>query len=145
MKEIIPTCVFLIRGVGRHGEKLVSFELALRDACIARFNLVRVSSIFPPGCKVISREKGLAKLTTGGIVYCVMAESATNEPHRIISASIGLAVPGDPRRHGYLSEHHGLGQTDEEAGNYAEDLAAQMLATILGLPFDADSAYDVRK
>lgn len=29
-------------------------------------------------------------------------------------------------------------------GDYAEDLAAAMLATILGLPFDPDEAWDER-
>jgi len=145
MSPFIPARAFLTKGVGRHREKLSSFEAALRDAGIARFNLVRVSSILPPGCKVITAKSGLAQLQSGEIVYCVMAENATKEPHRLASASIGLAVPGDRNRHGYLSEHHSFGQTDEEAGDYAEDLAAQMLATVIGVPFDPDVDYDARK
>lgn len=50
---IMPKKVFLTKGVGKHKEQLSSFELALRNAKIANFNLVRVSSIFPPGCKLI--------------------------------------------------------------------------------------------
>ena len=45
--------VFLTKGVGKHREKLNSFELSLRSAGIAEFNLVRVKSIFPPNCKLI--------------------------------------------------------------------------------------------
>jgi len=55
---MLPTKMFLTRGVGRHKEKLASFEDALRDAGLAEYNLVNVSSIYPPGCKLIRREEG---------------------------------------------------------------------------------------
>jgi arginine decarboxylase len=137
--------LFLTRGVGRHREKLASFELALRDAQIAEYNIVRVSSIFPPGCKLIPTREGVKKLTAGQVLFTVVAESSTNEPHRLIASSIGVAIPRDETHYGYLSEHHSYGQTDEEAGDYAEDLAAQMLATVLGVQFDPDAAWDARK
>lgn len=137
--------IFLTRGVGRHREKLASFELALRDARIAEYNLVRVSSIFPPHCKLVSRREGLKKLTPGQVLYTVVAESATNEPHRLIASSIGVAIPRDRSHYGYLSEHHTYGQKEELAGDYAEDLAAQMLATVLGVDFDPEAAWDARK
>lgn len=137
--------VFLTKGVGKHREKLTSFELALRDARIAEFNLVRVSSIFPPGCRVISIQDGLRRLSPGQIVYAVMYDNATEEPHRLVAASVGLAIPADRSQYGYLSEHKSFGQTDERAGDYAEDLAATMLATILGVEFDPNVSYDERK
>lgn len=46
----VPRRVFLTKGVGRHREKLSSFEMALRGAQIHAYNLVTVSSILPPGC-----------------------------------------------------------------------------------------------
>jgi arginine decarboxylase len=137
--------LFLTKGVGKHREKLTSFELALRDARIAEFNIVRVSSIFPPGCKVISIQEGLKQLTPGQIVYAVMYDNATNEPHRLVAASVGLAIPANKDQYGYLSEHKSFGETDQRAGDYAEDLAATMLATILGIDFDPDTSYDARK
>lgn len=140
----IPTKVFLTRGAGKHREKLQSFEMALRDAGIARFNLVRVSSIFPPGCKIINKKEGLRQLKGGQIVYCVMSDNATNEPHRLLASSIGLSIPKDQTHYGYLSEHHSFGQTEKQAGDYAEDLAAEMLATILGVKFDPDRAWNER-
>ncbi|MFN2432749.1 MAG: pyruvoyl-dependent arginine decarboxylase [Gemmatimonadota bacterium] len=141
----VPKEIFLTRGVGKHREKLSSFEMALRNADLAEYNLVRVSSIFPPHCKLIPRKIGVKKLKPGGILFTVLSESATNEPHRLIASSIGVAIPRDPNHYGYLSEHHSHGQHDEAAGDYAEDLAAQMLATILGVPFDPDESYDERK
>jgi arginine decarboxylase len=137
--------VFLTKGVGRHREKLTSFEMALRDASIADQNLVRVSSIFPPHCKIISRREGAKKLSSGAVTFVVMSENATNEPHRLIAASVGVAIPKNSDTYGYLSEHHSFGQTEKVAGDYAEDLAAGMLATTLGVELDYDRSYDERK
>lgn len=142
---MLPKQIFLTRGVGRHREQLSSFELALRSAGIAACNLVRVSSIFPGGCKLISRQEGLKKLAPGEVIFAVMSENATHEPHRLIAASVGLALPADKRAYGYLSEHHSFGQTDEEAGEYAEELAAEMLATTLNVEFDSDKSWDEKK
>ncbi|MFC1570110.1 pyruvoyl-dependent arginine decarboxylase [bacterium] len=141
----VPKEAFLTKGVGRHKEKLTSFEMALRNAGIAHQNLVRVSSIFPPHCKLITKEKGLKKLQPGAITFCVMSDNATCEPNRLIAGSVGVAIPKDRGHYGYLSEHHSFGEREEKAGNYAEDLAAEMLATILGVAFDPDKSYDEKK
>ena len=141
---MVPRRIFLIKGVGKDRERLVSFEAALRDAGIAYCNLVRVSSIVPPGTKLIPKDIGLKLLLPGEITFAVVSEASTNEAHRLIAASVGLAVPRDTDHHGYMSEHHSTGQTDEQAGDYAEDLAAQMLASTLGVPFDLNLSYDER-
>jgi len=142
---MIPAKVFFTKGVGVHKDKLASFELALRQAGIEKCNLVSVSSILPPNCKIISKEKGLQELNSGQITFCVMARSETNEPNRLASASIGLAVPKDSNNYGYLSEHHGFGETAQKTGDYAEDLAATMLATTLGIEFNPDTAWEERE
>ena len=142
---ILPRKCFLTKGVGVHQEKLSSFELALRNAGIASFNLVKVSSIFPPHCKIIPREVGLKYLLPGQVVFCVMSENSTNEPNRLIAASVGIAIPKNPAQHGYLSEHHAYGWTERKTGDYAEDLAAEMLATVTGVKFDPDSSYDAKR
>ena len=126
-------------------EKLQSFELALRDAGIAYLNLVSVSSIYPPGCRIVTRAKGEEYLEPGQIAFVVMSRSESNEPHRMIAASIGVAVPRDRRMYGYLSEHHAFGQTGKEAGDYAEDLAASMLASTLGVEFDENQSWDEKR
>jgi arginine decarboxylase len=141
----VPTKVFLTKGVGIHKHKLSSFEMALRDASIAEFNLVRVSSIFPPRCKLTPKRSGLKLLSAGQIVFCVLADIATNEPHRLLGSAVGLAIPKDTNRYGYLSEHHSYGETKDKVGDYAEDLAASMLAKIIGVEFDPDLSYDKKK
>ena len=144
-KSMVPRRIFLTKGVGKHKERLTSFELALRDAGIASQNLVRVSSIFPPQCKVIPRALGLRHLSHGEVVFAVVAENSTREPHRLLAASIGLAIPADRSTYGYLSEHHSFGETDDQAGDYAEELAAEMLATTLDVEFDPDKSWDEKK
>jgi arginine decarboxylase len=142
---MVPKYIFFTKGVGRDKEKLASFELALRGAGIERFNLVTVSSIFPPDCKIVSKEKGLKMLSSGAIVFCVMARNATDEPNRLLSSAIGLAIPTDKRKmYGYLSEHHGFGKKEKVVSDYAEDLAATMLATTLNIKFNPESAWDKR-
>jgi arginine decarboxylase len=143
--RFVPRKLFLTCGMGVHRARLTSFELALRDAGIAHLNLVRVSSILPPGCRIVSREEGLAALEAGEVTFAVIAEMATDEPGRRIAASVGVAIPADPRMYGYLSEHHAYGETEREAGDFAEDLAATMLATVLGIPFDPDRDYNERR
>ena len=145
MSQLIAKEIFLTKGVGKHREKLTSFELALRNAGIASFNLVRVSSIFPPNCKLISKSVGLKKLSPGQIVFCVMSEATTNEPNRLIASAIGIAMPKDSGQFGYLSEHHSYGQTERIAGDYSEDLAAEMLATTLGVNFDPEQSWDEKR
>lgn len=145
MDNLVPKKVFFVKGVGTHKDKLASFEAALRDAGIEKQNLVYVSSIFPPHCKIIQRVKGVANLNPGQITFCVMARNETNEPNRLVSAAVGLALPKDEGAYGYLSEHHTFGETDEKSGEYAEDLAATMLATTLGIEFDSNKDWDERK
>lgn len=143
--QSVPKKVFFTKGVGKHKEKLQSFELALRKAGIEKCNLVSVSSIFPPNCKIVSKTQGVKEIQPGQIVFCVMSTNSTNEPNRMISTSVGLAVPAEPNHYGYLSEHHANGETDEISGDYAEDLAATMLASTLGIEFDSEKNYDERK
>lgn len=143
--DLVPKEVFFTNGVGRHKDRLSSFELALRDAGIETCNLVMVSSIFPPHCKIIPKEEGIKKLKPGQVTFCVMARMDSNEPNRLLAASIGLAIPTDNSSYGYLSEHHTFGETAKKAGEYAEDLAATMLATTLGIEFDSEQAWNERE
>ena len=145
MSGLVPTKVFLTKGLGRHKYQLKSFEEALRKAGVAQQNLVQVSSILPPRCKMLSRERGLKQLTPGEVCYCVMARSDTNEHGRIVASSIGVAVPRDRNQWGYLSEVHGHGMNQPVAADMAEDLAAGMLGTTLGLEVDPNKAWSEKE
>lgn len=145
MLDLVAKKLFLTRGKGVHEDRLTSFEYALRDAGIAGTNLVLISSIFPPKARLVSRKSGLREIKPGQILFTIYSKNQTNEPHRLCAASVGLARPKDDSRYGYLSEYESFGQTLAQAGDYAEDIAAQMLASSLGIPFDVDKNWDERK
>ena len=145
MQNLVPKKVFLTKGVGRHKYRLKSFEETLRVAGVAQQNLVQVSSILPPKCRVVSKEKGLELLKPGAISFCVMARADTDEHGRLIATSIGVAVPRDKTQWGYLSEVHSYGMDKQEAGDMAEDLAAGMLGTTLGFEIDPDKAWSEKE
>jgi arginine decarboxylase len=150
---LVPKQVFFTKGVGKHKKRLQSFELALRKAGIEKCNLVRVSSIFPPDCKIISKARGLRQLRPGQITFVVLAEASTDEPSRLVGAGIGLARPASGHQYGYISEHHGFGMKEKRiadlvedmSADLVEDMSATMLATTLGIEFDPETAYDDRK
>ncbi|MEM0503225.1 MAG: arginine decarboxylase, pyruvoyl-dependent [Archaeoglobaceae archaeon] len=125
--RLVPRKVFFTSGVGKHADALVSFELALRDAGIEKFNLVTVSSIFPPGCEIVTKEEGLKELSPGQIVFCVMSRMTSCEAGKKIFASVGVAIPENTNLNGYLTEYHGY--CNGEEGRHAEDMAAYMLKT----------------
>jgi len=144
-KILVPKKMFLTKGVGAHRAELRSFELALRDAGIEKYNLVAVSSILAPECRIISRNEGVKELVPGMLAFVVMARCSSNEPHRLIAAAIGCAKPADPNAYGYLSEHRAYGETEKVAGDFAEDIAVSMLASTLGMELDEDKAWDEKK
>lgn len=143
-EDLMPKEVFFTKGVGRHVHRLQSFELALRDAGIEKQNLVRVSSIYPTSCRIIPAKEGIPKLRPGAITFVVLAEASTDEPNRLICAGVGLAIPKN-HAYGYIAEHHGHGMTEKRTEDLVEDMSATMLATTLGLPFDAEKAWDERE
>jgi len=145
MNKLLPKRMFFTKGVGYHRKRLQSFELALRDAGIEMLNLVTVSSIFPPNCELISKDEGMIGLQAGELTFVILSRESTNEPYRLISAAIGLARPKDSKQYGYVSEHHAFGETVTQSADYAEDLAATMLASALGIELDPDVAWDERK
>ena len=145
MLDLIAKNLFLTKGKGVHEDRLTSFEFALRDAGIAGTNLVLISSIFPPHAKLVSRTEGLKQIKPGQILFTIYSKNQTNEPHRVCASSVGLAQPKDKSRYGYLSEYESFGQNETQAGDYAEDIAAQMLASSLGIPFDADKAWNEKR
>lgn len=129
----IPRYVFFTKGVGHHPEKLASFEFALRSAGIAPFNLIQVSSILPPGVKQISASRGLKMLNPGQLVFSVISKNFCDEYGRLISASVGCAKPLTKKDYGYLTEVHKEGFTERETRDWAEDTAAELLATTYGI------------
>ena len=142
---LVPKKMFFAKGTGSHKHELRSFEISLRDAGVEKCNIVHVSSIFPPNCELISKNEGMKFIHPGMITFAVTSRLSSNEQHRLIAASIGCAIPSDPNTYGYLSEYYAFGQTEKEAGDTAEDLAAAMLASTLGIDIDEDKSWDEKE
>ena len=145
MLDFVAKKLFLTKGIGVADDKLTSFEFALRDAGIAGTNIVLISSIFPPNAKLVPRKEGLKMIKPGQILFTIYSRNQTNEPHRLISSSVGIAQPKDRSKYGYLSEYEAFGQNEKVAGDYAEDIAAQMLASSLGISFDIDKSWNEKR
>ncbi|HEX2606072.1 MAG TPA: pyruvoyl-dependent arginine decarboxylase [Flavisolibacter sp.] len=144
---LVPVSYFLTKGKGIHQKELRAFETALREAGIHTCNLVKVSSIIPPGCKRISKEEGMRLLQPGAITFAVLAQSATNEPGQLVGAGIGLAQPTDDTVHGYLTEvEETIGRTDADIRQDAEEMAIENLISEWGHEnFDAESVQETGK
>ena len=145
MLDLVAKKLFLTKGIGIADDKLTSFEFALRNAGIAGTNIVLISSIFPPNAKLLSRKEGLKMIKPGQILFTIYSRNQTNEPQRLISASVGIAQPTDRTKYGYLSEYETFWKSEKEAGDYAEDIAAQMLASSLGISFDIDKSWNEKR
>ena len=145
MLDLVAKKLSLTKGVGIADDKLTSFEFALRQAGIAGTNIVLISSIFPPYARLVPRKEGQKLIKPGQILFSIYSRNQTNEPNRLVSASVGIAQPTDRSKYGYLSEYDTFGKNEIESGDYAEDIAAQMLASSLGIPFDIDKSWDEKR
>lgn len=129
--QFVPRKVFFTSGCGSHEDKLTSFEMALRKASIECYNLVEVSSILPPKCRIIPRNEGVKELFPGSVVFTVMSRLSSREPSRRITASVGCAIPEEPENnYGYFTEYHTYDETKDEAGDYAEKIAEHMFNSV---------------
>lgn len=139
---IIPTKFFWTKGVGVHEKDMRAFEEALRDAGIHVCNLVKVSSVIPPGCKHISKEEGLKYIKPGQITFAIIAEAQTNEPGQIISCGIAKAQPKDQSEHGFLTEvESAIGRTAEDVEQDVTEMAIENLISQWNKKFDAEKVY----
>jgi len=114
----VPSEVFFVSGIGRHTARVASFERALRDAGVEPYNLVTVSSIFPPDADVVETHEGVGRLGAGQVVHAVLGRETAEDEAR---ASVGVARPDEG--HGYFVEGDGV------TGDEAETLAREMVET----------------
>lgn len=142
--RLIPRKLFLTRGVGVHREKLTSFEMAFARSKHCSFQLGTCLVHLPAALPNCYQGRGYPCCKRARL-YLLSWPRCPPSPGRRIASSIGVARPADIDKYGYLSEHHTYGQTEQEAGDYAEDLAATMLATTLGIQFDAEKDCDKRR
>jgi arginine decarboxylase len=141
INPMVPKGVFLTKGVGIHSERLNSFEEALREARISSFNLVTVSSIVPPHCRLLDIQEGLRLMSPGQLTFSVMSRGDSNEEGRLISAAVAILLPENPNDYGYISEFHGYGMEADEVEDWVCDQAAELYASAKGLKINWKRAW----
>lgn len=129
-KVWVPTMVFFTHGVGTHETQRVAMQRAMEEAGVAECNMVKVSSVIPPNCRIISREHGRRLLRSGGIVHAVIAQGETNEPHQRVTAALCFAQPDSDRYPGFITEVEEE-ETKGKSAKTATDEAGEALLTIV--------------
>ncbi len=103
------------RGTGTGLTRLAAFDHALRAAGVADFNLLRLSSVIPPGAEVVETEP--AEQVPGGhgdLLYCVYADAYSSTPGEAAWAGITWAQHSDGSGAGLFAEHSGWSRHDVE-------------------------------
>ena len=96
-----PTVYKLVKGLGEGNMPLNAFDVALLDAGVGDTNLVRMSSIVPPGCREVTK----LNLPKGGLIPIAYASISSDKPGDVISACIAVGIPEDPTEPGVIMEH----------------------------------------
>jgi arginine decarboxylase len=97
----LPRRFFLTAGAGEASTELNAFDAALLEAGIGDTNLIRMSSILPPGATEVDGyafERGSFVALAYGALTCA-------EPGTIISAAIAVGIPSDTEAAGLIMEH----------------------------------------
>lgn len=109
-------------GVGVSAFELVSFDRALREAGFADYNLLRVSSILPPGVEL----RPSVDVPKGSLLPIAYGAFSSDEAERTIAAAVSLAFPTDPREVGVIMETEGY-MTEREAHEMVSAMAEEAM------------------
>ena len=96
-----PTQYFLVSGASDGYTPLNAFDGALLRAGIGNTNIVKMSSIVPPHCKLVAP----IALPPGALVPTAYAAITSDVPGEIISAGIAVALPEDENQNGLIMEY----------------------------------------
>ena len=107
------TKIALTAGTAEGGSVLNAFDNALLSAGIGNINLVRVSSIVPPGVEIIP----LPPVKPGALVPTAYAAMTSDVPNEVVVAAVGYALPHDPTKPGVIMEYHD--RTDRQTAEQA--------------------------
>jgi len=116
-------------GIGTGPTTLAAFDAALRQAGIANFNLLILSSVIPPGSRVVVANSGPPKVNGdwGDRLYVVLAAERVQE--RNVEAWAGLGWVQGPDGRGLFVEHHGHSEATVRA-----DITATLDSMTCGRP-----------
>lgn len=113
-----PTRFFLTAGSAEGYTPLNAFDAALLDASVGDVNLVKLSSILPPGCELSETPFELAP---GSLTPVAYASITSHLPGETIAAAVAVAVPADPELPGVIMEYSARGSRQS-----AEEIVREM-------------------
>jgi len=98
-----PTKFFLVSGSSEGFSLLNAFDGALLASGVGDTNLVRMSSILPPGCEEIKPPP--VPMPQGALVPVAYAALNSDVPGEVISAAVAIGIPKDGNRAGLIMEY----------------------------------------
>ncbi len=98
-----PTKFFLVSGSSEGFSLLNAFDGALLASGVGDTNLVKMSSILPPGCEEMKQPP--VPLPQGALVPVAYASLYSDVPGETISAAVAIGIPEDPNRAGLIMEY----------------------------------------
>jgi arginine decarboxylase len=101
----LPTRFFLTSGSGDASTELNAFDAALLVARVGDTNLIKLSSILPPGAQQIDP----FELPKGSMVPLAYGDRVSSEPGTVISAAVAVGIPEDPSAAGLIMECSRIG------------------------------------
>lgn len=104
-----PTHFFLCAGHAEGYTILNAFDAALIDAGVGNVNLIKLSSILPPGVE----ETTVQPLPYGSFLPIAYASINTSTPQEIISAAVACARPKDKTKPGVIMEYSSRGHKED--------------------------------
>ena len=123
MITIIPKHFFLVTGASEGQTSLNAFDGALLDAGIGNNNLIKISSIIPPGAELIDP----VTIPPGTFLPVAYGTHYSSVPGKLIAAAVAAAVPIDPTLPGVIMEYSTRGSR-EEVESIARTMAQEAMA-----------------
>lgn len=97
-----PNVFALVKGAAEGHTRLNAFDNSLLEAGVGDTNLMRMSSILPPGAA--QRDISDIELPKGGLVPLAYATIDSTTPGRFISSAIAVGIPEDEEEPGVIME-----------------------------------------
>ncbi len=104
-----PTHYFMVSGASDGFTALNAFDGALLSAGIGDTNIVKMSSIVPPRCQLISP----VPLPPGALIPTAYASITSDVPGQMISSAVAVALPENPKYPGLIMEYSARGSKAE--------------------------------
>ena len=98
-----PTKFFLVSGSSEGFSLLNAFDGALLASGVGDTNLVKMSSILPPGCEEMKPPP--VPMPQGALVPTAYASLCSDVPGEVISAAVAIGIPKDANRAGLIMEY----------------------------------------